>query len=218
MTWPLQGIGLYDRLTGLILKQVNCVRRVVPEQMIRPRARLPKSVEVRATEEKCLYLQLLNAQLAAGDALMDPLMGGIEPPRVPDHAHQPGLLLQRGHRPGVHPVVGERYLHLHMLAGAQALERLRRVQLRRSTKNCRFDARLRQRLAEFGGDMRNAVFRGDGARCLGLAPDQGNDLDAANLSNGIEMFLAESAGACQGDFQGSSSRIRWPSAVLDTGT
>ena len=66
--------------------------------------------------------------------------------------------------------------------------------------------------------MRDPVFRGDGTRCLELAADQGNDLDAANLSNGIEMLLAESAGACQGDFQGSSSRIRWPSAVLDTGT
>jgi hypothetical protein len=77
---------------------------------------------------------------------------------------------------------------------------------------------VRQRFAELRGDVRNVVFRRDRARRLGLAAHHRYDLDSTDLCDGIEMLLAERAGAREHDFQVRSSRIRCPSAVLDAGT
>jgi hypothetical protein len=76
----LYGMRRNDPRSGLIGEEVHCVRRVVPQQVVRPRARLAERIHVGAAEEIGLHVHLLDAELARGDPPMDPLMRGIEPP------------------------------------------------------------------------------------------------------------------------------------------
>ena len=89
---PLHGVRAHDLRARLVTEQVHGVRGVMPQQMIGPGTRLAQRVDVGAPEEIGLHVHLLDRKLAGDDAPVDPLMRGIEAPRVPDHAHQPGAL------------------------------------------------------------------------------------------------------------------------------
>jgi hypothetical protein len=127
---------------------------------------------------------------------------------MPDHAHESGLLLQACDRLRGFPIVGERNLYLHVLSCLQALQGLIGVQLRRRTQDCCFDTRLRQRFAQIGCDMRDAVLRCGSACRFQFAPDQRDDVDATDLFDRIQMLLTESAGAGEDHLHCEFSRIR----------
>src|SRR5579862_7374773 len=65
----------------------------MPEQMVRPASGLSFGIHVRSPEEKRLNHKVLDLELAFCDFLMDPLMAGIEPARMPGHCHDAGLTL-----------------------------------------------------------------------------------------------------------------------------
>ena len=131
---------------------------------------------------------------------MDPLMRWIEAPRVTDHAYPTGLALHACHVLGVSPAVGERDLDLDVLAGAHALDCLRRVQLRGGGEDHGVDARPVEYLCELRGGVWNAKPGRGLPGLLGRASDQGDDFDAADRTDRLEMFLTECAGAREDDF------------------
>ena len=188
---PWIALATDDRLAGLVLEEVHGVRRVVPEQVIRPGARLAERVRVAATEEIGLHVHLLDPELAAPDAPMDPLVRRVESPRVTDHADAAGVMLHACDLARVRPVVGERDLDLHVLAGPHALDGLRGVQLRRCRQDHGVDAGPVERLGELRGDVRDAEFRGNFARLLERAADQRDDLDAADDLDRLQVLLAK---------------------------
>ena len=149
---------------------------------------------------------------------LHPLMRGIEAARVADHAHEPRLALERRDGLGICPAVRQRNLHLHMLAGAQALQRLCGMHLRRGAENRGIHARLRKRFGELGRGVAHAVFRRGGTGGFKIAAHQRHHLDAADELDGVEVFLAECTGAGKNDFHQVFSSTRWPMAVLDAGT
>src|SRR5205085_11424051 len=75
---PLYGVAIGDRLTGLILEQVDRVRGMMPKEMVGPAARIAGGVDVAAPEEISLHVHLLDLQFALDDALVHPLVTGIE--------------------------------------------------------------------------------------------------------------------------------------------
>ncbi|OIQ63979.1 hypothetical protein GALL_544760 [mine drainage metagenome] len=87
MDWALNCICCLDLFAGLIPEQVHCVRGVVPEQVIRPRARLSKRVDVGSSEEEGLDIHVLYLQITLADLVMNPLVRWIEPAGVADHCH-----------------------------------------------------------------------------------------------------------------------------------
>ena len=103
------------RRAGLVLKQVDGVAGVVPQQVIRPASRLAERVRVRAAEKVRLHVHLLDRQLALGDAVVDPLVAGVEPPRVAAHADDARLPLDLHHPLRVGEVVRDRNLDLTCL-------------------------------------------------------------------------------------------------------
>ena len=64
-----------------------------------------------------------------------------------------------------------------MLAGLQALKRLRGVHLRRRRENDRVEARKLQGLGEIGRDMANPIFRRRLLRLVEFAPNERDRLD-----------------------------------------
>ena len=141
-------------------------------------------------------------ELVLEDALAHELMARVEAAGVADHGDEPGLLLRRDHRFRVLQAVGERNLDLHMLAGLEALKRLRGVHLRRRGQDDRVEPRKLQGVGEIGRDMADAIFR---RRLLGLvelAPDERDRLDPVDLLDRVEVFQAEGAGAGKRDFEG----------------
>ena len=61
-------------LARLVVEQVDRVRRVVPQQVVGPAARLAQGVHVRAAEEVGLHVHLLDRQLAGDDLVVDVLV------------------------------------------------------------------------------------------------------------------------------------------------
>ncbi len=141
-------------------------------------------------------------------------------PRVAAHRDQAAVPLARDDGLRVGQPVGERNLHLHVLAGVQAGQRLRGVHLRGRAQDHRVDVAARQALGQVGRDVADAVL----ARHLGglveLAADQRDNLDAVDQPHGVQMLEAEGAGPGQRDLDrhSSFSRMRWPTAVFDAGT
>ncbi len=103
-------------LPGLVGEQVDRVRRVVPQQVVGPRRAPALGVHVLAAEEVGLHVHLLDRQLAGDDPVVHVLVARIEPPGVPDHAGEPGLLLLPQHRLGIAQRIRQRDLDLHVLA------------------------------------------------------------------------------------------------------
>ncbi len=157
----LDRVGDDHVLAGLIHEEVNGVGRVVPEQVVGPRTRLAECIHVRASEEVGLHVHLLDRQLACRDPSMDPLVRRIEAPGVSDHADQVGLVGHLRDLLRVGPRVGQRDLHLHVLASAQRSDRLRRVHLRRRAEDDRVDVVAGEHFVELGARVDGSVFRGD---------------------------------------------------------
>ena len=140
-------------------------------------------------------------ELVLENALAHELMARVEAAGVADHGDEPALLLRRDHRLGVLQAVGERNLDLHMLAGLEALKRLRGVHLRWRGQDDRVEPRKLQGVGEIGRDMADAIFR---RRLLGLvelAPDERDRLDPVDLLDRVEVLQAEGAGAGKRDFE-----------------
>ena len=128
---PLNGVGFYDRAARLVGKQVDGVRRVMPQKMVGPGARLPKGVHIAAPKEKRLHIEVLNVKLISFNFAVYPLVRRIETARMAAHCHQARLLLQCHHRPSVGQRVGQWNFDLYMLACLHARDRLCGVHLRR---------------------------------------------------------------------------------------
>ena len=159
MDRSLDGVGLDDRRTGLVGEQIDGMGGVVPQQVVGPRARLAERVDVLAAEEIGLHVHLLDVELAGLDLPVHPLVARIEAPGVADHGHLAAGLCSRDHRLGVGPGVGQRDLHLDVLARLQAGDGLLGVHLGRRAQDHRIDLGQRQGLGEIAGDMRDAVLK-----------------------------------------------------------
>jgi hypothetical protein len=187
---------------ALVGEQVDRVRRVVPQQVVGPGARLAQCVHVRAAEEVGLHVHLLDVEFAGANLLVDPLVAGVEAPRVAAHGDQPGLLLQREHGFGVGQAVGQRDLDLHVLAGLQAGDGLLGVHLGRRAQDHGVDFLHGQAVGQVGADVADAVLGGGLARLVQFAADQRDHLDAVDQLDRVEMLDAEGAGAGQRDLDG----------------
>ena len=70
----LDAVGLHDLAAGLVCEQIDRVRRVVPQQVVGPGARLADRIDVLAAEEIGLHIHLLDVQLAGDDLVVYPLV------------------------------------------------------------------------------------------------------------------------------------------------
>ena len=140
-------------------------------------------------------------ELVFQNALAHELMARVEAAGMADHGDEPGRLLRRDHRFGVLQTVGERDLDLHMLAGLEALQRLRGVHLRRRRQDDRIEPRQFEGLGEIGRDMGDAVFRRRVPGLVQLTADERDRLDPVDQFDCVEMSKAEGAGAGKRDFE-----------------
>jgi hypothetical protein len=126
---------------------------------------------------------------------VDPLVRGVEPAGVPDHADQAGLLLDLVDLLGVRPAVRDRDLDLDMLARAHRGDGLLRVQLGRGAQDDRVDIVAGEGRTQVGRGVVGAVLlRG----LLGLllpAADHRRDGHAVDDGQGVEVLDAERAGS-----------------------
>src|SRR5690606_5751259 len=90
---PFERENLGSGLAGLMLKESDRGAGVVPEQMVDPAPRLALEIDVLAAEEKGLDDEMLKLELAGLDAVVHPLMRGIEAARMPGHGDEPRLAL-----------------------------------------------------------------------------------------------------------------------------
>src|ERR1700704_2437805 len=195
MDRPLHRIAIRDGLARLVLKQVDRMGGMVPEQMIGPAARISRRIDVLAPEEIGLHVHLLDLELALLDPLVDPLVARIEAPHMAPHGDDAGLLGDLHQLLGVLDAVGHRDLDQHMLAGPHDLLALAEMHLGRRGEDDRvgpLDA-----FREVAGVMRDAVFLGHRRRRVLVAADERGDLNALDTLQGIEMLLAK--GALAGD-------------------
>src|SRR5215471_15968592 len=191
MARPLHCKAFRDDLAGLILEQVDRMRRMVPQQMIRPTARLAGGVYVGAAEEIGLHVHLLNLEFAAPDPLVHPLVTRIEAAHMPAHGDDASLLLDFHERFGVRNAVGDRNFDQHVLAGAHHLLALPAVHLGRRGENDGVGAL--DAFAEVAAAVRNAVFLGDFRGGVLIAADQRHHLNIRNALQGVKMLLTEGA-------------------------
>ena len=209
MRRALQRIALRDVLPGLVGEEVHRVAGVMPQQVVRPAARLAERVHVGAAEEVGLHVHLQHLQLAGLDALVHPLVARIEAAGVARHGDQAGFLLHLHDHLGVVHRVGHRDLYLDVLARAHALHGLLGVHLGGRGQDGRLDAGLRQALREVGGPVRDAVLLGDFPGGVGAAARERRDLDARDVLHCFDVLDAERALPCHADFHGFIvSRLR----------
>ena len=100
---PCTAFATHDLRLRLVAEQVHGVRGVMPQQMVGPRARLAERVHVRAPEKIGLHIHLLDRHLARHDAAMNPLVRGIEPARMADHADEAGPFRRVVNALGIRP-------------------------------------------------------------------------------------------------------------------
>ncbi len=81
-------------LARLIHEQIDRMAGMMPQQMVRPGARLARRVHVRAAKEIRLHVHLKHLQFPGLDLLVNVLMARIETPRVPAHTNDAGFLLR----------------------------------------------------------------------------------------------------------------------------
>ncbi len=162
---------------------------MMPQQMVGPAPGIAGSIHVLAAEEIGLHVHLLDRQLAFLDALVNPLVAGIEAAHVPAHRDHAGLLGDPHQALGILDAVGYRNLDQHVLARTHDLLALAEVHLRRRGEDHRVGAL--DAFREITRMMRDAVFSGDlGSRIL-IAPNEGSDLHFGNALERVEMLLAE---------------------------
>src|ERR1700678_2299259 len=93
MFGALQGELLRNGLAALVGEQIHGMAGVVPQEVIGPATRLAERIHAGASEEVGLHVHLQNFQLPGDDALVHPLMTGVETARVSRHRDDPGLAL-----------------------------------------------------------------------------------------------------------------------------
>ncbi len=130
-------------------------------------------------------------ELAGGDALVDPLVRGIEAPRVAGHGHQPGPLGDVRQPLGVGQAVGHRNLDLHMLAGLKALDRLGRMHLGRRGQDRGLVAGVGLGFGQVERPVRDVEPFGDRARAVLAAPGQAHHLDAGDVRHRLDVLNPE---------------------------
>ena len=116
MPRALKRIGFDDGAAGLVGKQINRVRSMVPQQVIGPTAGLTECVHVGSAEEVSLHIHLLNVELTRLDFVMNPLMTGVETACVATHGHLAFFLGQAHHFFRVFPTVCQWNLDLNVLS------------------------------------------------------------------------------------------------------
>src|ERR1700733_82154 len=212
--------GVRERNGGARLpgEQVHRMRRMMPKQVIGPGAWLAERVQIAAPKKKCLHVHLQYAKLAVDDASVQPLVRRIEPAGVAHHAGKAGALLDLSHRFGIGPVVGQRDLDLHVLAGLHALDRLGCVHRAGRAQDRGAHPWLRQGLPELGRDLADDVLLRDRPGLVDLPPHQRYHLDTADQPQRIQVFLAEGTDAGQYDFHralyGWASGVRPPPSIM----
>jgi hypothetical protein len=88
-----------------------------------------------------------------------------------------------------------------MLAGLEALKRLRRMHLRRRGQDDRIEPRLPEGLGEIGRGVSDALFRRRLFCLVKLAADERDRLDPVDPLDCVEMPEAKGAGAGERDFE-----------------
>jgi hypothetical protein len=196
--------------------------------VVGPAARLPGRVHVGAAEEVGLHVHLLDGQLPRLDAVAHPLVARVEAAGVTDHAGQAGLLLHALHLLRVGPAVGDRDLHLDVLARPHRRDRLGGVQLGRRAQDDRVHVVPREHHVKVRAGVPDAVLARDLLGLLQAAADHGGDGDTVDVRQAVEVLDAERAGAGEGNphvqsllgYAGVSTErsTRCPTAVLEPGT
>jgi len=80
-------------LSGLVLKKINRMAGMMPEQVVCPAARLAKCVHIGTVEKIGLHIHLLDFDIPGGDFVVYPLVRWIEAAHVTCHGDQTCLLL-----------------------------------------------------------------------------------------------------------------------------
>ena len=145
-------------LAGLILKQVDSVAGVVPQQVIRPAPRFALCIQVAPAKKEGLHVKVLQRQFARANLFVDPLVTGIKSPRVPDHCHESGFLLHGDDA----FCIGKRFRHrnfdLHMFACLHDCNRLAGMNRRWRRENCCLDSILCKPFFEISSPVRHSEF------------------------------------------------------------
>ena len=200
----LHGVGFDNRAAALVGKQIDRVRRVVPQQMVGPAAGLAERVHVGAAEKVGLHIHLLDVEFARFDLVVHILVAGVEAAGVAAHGDQAAAFRQRHHVVRAFERVCQWDFDLHVFAGFQASQRLLGVHLGGGAQNHGIDFFERQALVQVSGDVANAVLGGGFSGFFQVTADQGDDFHAVNVFDAVQMFDAESTCASEGDFDGFS--------------
>ncbi|MNT72055.1 hypothetical protein D3C72_2106200 [compost metagenome] len=118
------------------------------------------------------------------------------------HGHQAGLLLQGDNLLAIGQHVAQRDLDLHVLARFQAGDGLPGVHLRGRAQDHGIHFLDGQAVLQLGGDMLDAVLVGHFLGLGQVAADEGDDFDAVDVFNTVQVLDAEGASACECDFDG----------------
>ena len=102
MDRAFDGVGRHDA-PCLIGEEIDRMRGVVPQQMVRPRTRLALGVDVAAAEEIGLHIHLLDVEFASGNAVVHILVAGVKATGMADHAGLAGFLGDALHILGIGP-------------------------------------------------------------------------------------------------------------------
>src|SRR5215472_4697659 len=198
MDRPLHGVAVGDGLAALVLKEIDRMGGVVPQEMVGPAARIAGRVDVPAAKEVGLHVHLLDLELALLDLLVDVLVARVEPPHMAAHGGDAGLLGDLHQVLGVLDAVGDRNLDQHVLARTHHLLALAEMHLGRRGEDHRVGAL--DAFRQLAGVVRNTVFLGDLGGSVLVAANERGHLDFGNALERVEMLLPERALSRYADF------------------
>ncbi|BFG81043.1 hypothetical protein PTKU46_90770 [Paraburkholderia terrae] len=89
----MQRVSRLNPFASLVLKQVNCMRGVVPQEMVRPIARLAQRIRIVPPQEMRLDVELAQDERTAINPFVQPPVAGVKPPCMRAHRDQPRALL-----------------------------------------------------------------------------------------------------------------------------
>src|SRR5438034_3286242 len=135
MQRALHCAGFGGDLAGLIVKQIDSMACMMPEQMICPASRFSFRIHVRAAVEKRLNHEMLQFEFTGFDLLVDPLVAGIESPCMSSHRQEAGVFLNGMDSFGIGEGDGNWDLDLHVLSRSHAFDGLCGMELRRCSQN-----------------------------------------------------------------------------------
>src|SRR6185295_596968 len=93
MDRALHGVDFGCDLTRLVLELVDGVAGMMPEKVVGPAPRFTFGIHIGSAEEKRLHHKMLKREFTLLDPVVNPLMAGIETPRVTAHGDESGFLL-----------------------------------------------------------------------------------------------------------------------------